>query len=88
VRVALGAGSRGVLASVLARPLGQVGSGVLVGTALAALAASGHYHGLTARMVLALVAYGALMLVVCMLGSAAPARWALRIDPMQALKAE
>lgn len=89
VRVALGSGRRRIVGAVLARPLAQVGAGVLVGTVLTLLfVSSDHDHRLTPAVAAAVLAYDALMLAVCMLGCAAPARRALRVDPMQVLKAE
>jgi predicted permease len=89
VRVALGSDRRRIVGSVLARPLVPVGSGVLVGTVLTMLfVSSDHDLGFTPAIAVAVLAYDALMLAVCTLGCAAPARRALRIDPMQVLKAE
>jgi putative ABC transport system permease protein len=80
IRVALGSTPRRVLALILARPLVQVGSGVLVGTALTVL--------FDIANVFAVLAYGTVMLGVCMVGCAVPASRALRIQPMDALKTE
>ena len=80
IRVALGSTPRRVLALILAQPLVQVGSGVLVGTALTIL--------FDIANVFAVLGYGALMLVVCMGGCAVPAIRALRIQPMDALRTE
>lgn len=80
IRMALGSDSQGVLALVLRRPFFHVASGVLVGTALTLLFGIAN--------VFAVLAYGTLMLVVCMVGCVAPAVRALRIAPMQALRTE
>jgi ABC-type antimicrobial peptide transport system permease subunit len=65
---------------ILAQPLVQVGSGVLVGTVMTLV--------FDIANVFAVLGYGAVMLVVCMVGSAVPAIRALRIQPMEALKTE
>jgi predicted permease len=86
IRVALGSDSQQVLALILRRPFLQVASGVLVGTVATLAYAIG--SGITASILLAVLTYGTLMLVVCMVGCAAPAIRALRIKPMQALRTE
>ena len=86
IRMALGSDPQRVLALILKRPFLQVASGVLVGTVLTLAYAIGSER--TASVMLANIAYGTLMLVVCMVGCAAPAIRALRIKPMQALRTE
>jgi hypothetical protein len=80
IRIALGSDSPGVLALVLRRPFFHVASGVLVGTGMTLV------FGIAS--VFAVLAYGTLMLVVCMVGCVAPAIRALRIAPMDALRTE
>ena len=80
IRMALGSDSQRVLALILRRPFLHVASGVLVGTAMTVVFAIAN--------VFAVLAYGTLMLVVCMVGCVAPAIRALRINPMQALRTE
>ena len=86
IRMALGSDPQRVLALILKRPFLQVASGVLVGTVLTLAYAIG--SGITASILLAVLTYGTLMLLVCMVGCAAPAIRALRIKPMQALRTE
>jgi putative ABC transport system permease protein len=96
VRVALGASRRRVVAATFRRPLFQITLGVVVGTALVVTMAvllkytefSGSETALTAVDIAMIVAYGVVMLGVCMLGCVAPTRRALKIEPTIALRAE
>jgi predicted permease len=102
VRVALGAGRRRVAAAMFRRPLTQVGAGVAVGSILAGVAARGmsaalsgstisralSSGGIAPREVALLVAYAALMLGVCLLACVVPTRRALRVEPVEALRAD
>jgi ABC-type antimicrobial peptide transport system permease subunit len=76
--MALGSDSRGILALILMRPFIHVASGVLAGTLMTFV--------FEIVSVFEVLGYGALMLVMCMVGCAAPAIRALRIAPMQALR--
>ena len=83
IRAALGAHHRRLLAATFSRAFLQIGAGILVGSGLAAL------MGLeSARQVALLIAADAIMLVVGLAACAVPVRRALRIDPMEALRAE
>lgn len=89
LRAALGAGSRGLVQSILSRAMGQIAVGIVVGCALAGLldrALDGGWTG--GRGLLALAAVAALMTAVGLLAALGPARRALRISPTEALKAE
>jgi hypothetical protein len=98
VRVALGAGARRVVTSLFRRPMTHVGLGVIAGTVLIAVAAIAVQHttefegipprGLTGEETALLVGYGILMLAVCALACIVPALRALRVQPMEALRAE
>ncbi|MBA2571979.1 MAG: ABC transporter permease [Gemmatimonadetes bacterium] len=100
VRVALGASRRRVITEIFRRPLTQVAIGVAVGGVLVGAAAfimSGHVPdqpidfskpGPSPAQVALLVAYAALMFVVCLLACIVPTRRALRIQPSEALRAE
>jgi ABC-type antimicrobial peptide transport system permease subunit len=96
VRVALGASRRRVVLATFRRPLLQVALGVLAGTAIVVTAAAlfrytefpGSETELTLAHVALIVAYGAVMLGVCMLGCLVPTRRALEIEPAIALRTE
>jgi ABC-type antimicrobial peptide transport system permease subunit len=88
IRVALGADAPRVVAAIFRRPLAQVGTGVIAGVGLTtalALAVSG---GVSARGAALVVAYAAVMLGVCLLACIVPTRRALRVEPVEALRAD
>ena len=83
IRIALGAHPRRIIAEVFRGAFLQIGAGVLIGSALAALG------GLSsAREVLLLLAADGIMLFAGMVACALPIRRALSIDPTEALRAE
>ena len=98
VRVALGASSRRVVTALFRRPMTHVSVGVIAGTVLIAVAAIAVQHttefngitprGLTGGEIATLVGYGILMLGICALACIVPAIRALRVQPMEALRAE
>ena len=98
VRVALGASARRVVTSLFRRPMIHVSLGVLAGTLLIAVAAIAVQYttefdgipkrGLTGAEIAMLAGYGTLMLGVCALACIVPALRALRVQPMEALRAE
>jgi putative ABC transport system permease protein len=89
IRRAIGAGSRGIVASVSRRTLWQVGLGLAIGTALAL-----PWSALLASQELQTRGYDpavfatalAVLLAVAIVASLAPLRRALRVDPMVALR--
>src|SRR5688500_167886 len=83
IRAALGAHHGRLVAAIFSRAFLQIGAGIVVGSSLAALAGFG-----SAKQVVLLVAADAIMLVVGLVACAVPVRRALRIDPMEALRAE
>jgi predicted permease len=83
IRAALGASSGRIVAGIFSRAFLQIGAGVLVGSALAALLGVE-----STRDLVLLLAADALMLVVGLVACAVPVRRALRIDPTEALRAE
>ena len=83
IRVALGASPRKVIGGIFSRAFLQVGTGVVVGTALAAL------FGLESlRSVLLVAGADVIMLIVGLTACAVPLRRALSIDPTEALRSE
>jgi putative ABC transport system permease protein len=96
VRVALGASRRRVVAAVFRRPLLQVTGGIIVGTAIVLAFATllkytefpGSETPLTVQDMTMIVAYGIVMLGVCMLACLVPTRRALNIEPTIALRTE
>jgi putative ABC transport system permease protein len=83
IRAALGANPGKIVAGIFSRAFLQIGVGVLVGSALAALVGLG-----STREVLLLLAADVVMLLVGLTACAVPVRRALRIDPTEALRAE
>jgi putative ABC transport system permease protein len=96
VRVALGASRQRVILAVFRRPLLQVASGIVVGTAIVFTGAwmirytefPGSERDLTVQGMATIIAYGIVMLGVCTLGCLVPTRRALNIEPTVALRAE
>jgi putative ABC transport system permease protein len=90
IRMALGSKAGTVVAAILRRPLTQVALGILAGATLiaviAGLTVEGKALGLKHAPVLS--AYALLMMAVCMLACIVPARRALRVQPIDALKAD
>jgi putative ABC transport system permease protein len=83
IRVALGAHRGRLLAAIFSRAFLQIGAGIVVGSSIAAIAGFG-----SARQVILLITASAIMLIVGLVASAVPARRALRIDPMEALRSD
>ena len=86
LRAALGASRAALLRSVVYRAAALVGSGVLAGNGLLLFFAWLSAEVSVARMVPPLLGTSAVMLTVGMLACIAPARRALRIQPIDALK--
>ena len=83
IRAALGARPGRIVAGIFSRAFLQVGLGVLVGSALAALWGLG-----STRQLMLLLAADVTMLVVGLVACAVPLRRALSIEPTEALRAE
>lgn len=83
IRAALGAHHGRLLADIFSRAFLQIGAGIVVGSGLAAVGGLG-----STRQVVLLIAADAIMVVVGLAACAVPLRRALRIDPMEALRAE
>jgi predicted permease len=83
IRAALGASRARIVRGIFSRAFLQIGAGVVVGSAIAALGGLG-----SARDVAILLAADAIMLVVGFAACALPLRRALRISPTEALRAE
>ncbi len=86
LRAALGASRTSVLRSVVVRAAALVGGGVLVGNGLLLVFAWLSAEVAVARMVPPLLGTSAVMLGVGMVACIVPARRALRIQPIEALK--
>ena len=83
IRAALGAQPGRLVAGIFSRAFLQVSAGIVVGSGLAALLGIG-----STREMLILLAADAVMLLVGLAACAVPVRRALRVDPMEALRAE
>jgi predicted permease len=89
VRVALGAGSVGIVTAILRRPLVHVALGVAAGSLLVPPMTRGILGGtLTPGEAALTAAYALVMTAVCMLACVVPTRRALRVEPTDALRAE
>jgi putative ABC transport system permease protein len=91
LRIALGANPRQVMRLVLARASLLAGCGIAAGVALAVAggrALSSLLYGVSVRDPLTFVGSTATMAVVALLAAAIPARRAVRVDPIRALKTE
>ena len=84
IRVALGASRRRIVTAVFARPLAQVGLGIVAGGVLTATLNSSATPG---ALVGALV-YAVLMAGVCLLACIVPTRRALRVEPTVAMRVD
>ena len=83
IRAALGAHHGRLVAAIFSRAFLQIGAGIVVGSSIAAL------RGFeSTKQVMLLIAADAIMLVVGLVACAVPVRRALRVDPMEALRAE
>jgi putative ABC transport system permease protein len=89
VRVAVGAGARQILATIVGRALMQLTVGIVIGMVLALLVDHDMRGELTGGFGLPMVlAVGAFVLCVGLCAAAGPARRALRIHPSEALRDE
>jgi ABC-type antimicrobial peptide transport system permease subunit len=81
IRVALGGRRRHVIAVLFRRPLMQIGLGILIGLIAADRLSEGD-------MVRVIALYGCVVVAVSALATLGPVRRALRIHPIDALRAE
>jgi predicted permease len=88
IRAALGARPTRLLAGVFSRAAGQIAIGLVVGLLVATLLndVAGNFTGGQAALFMSATA--ALMAVVGLLAALGPARRGLRVEPMEALRAE
>jgi predicted permease len=86
IRVALGSPRPHVLLAILRRPLAQITAGILAGGVMT-FAITSLSEG-TLSFPPGWIAYAIVMLGVCLLACVAPARRALRVDPITALRTE
>lgn len=83
IRAALGAHHGRLVAAIFSRAFLQIGAGIVIGSSIAALRGFG-----STKQVMLLITADAIMLVVGLVACAVPVRRALRVDPMEALRAE
>jgi putative ABC transport system permease protein len=83
IRAALGAHHGRLVAAIFSRAFLQIGAGIVVGSSIAALRGFD-----STRQVMLLAAADAIVLVVGLVACAVPVWRALRVDPMEALRAE
>jgi hypothetical protein len=81
IRVALGGQRRHVIAALFRRPLMQIGLGILIGLVIADRISEGN-------MMRAIALYGCVVVAIAALATLGPVRRALRIQPLDALRAE
>ena len=86
IRVALGSTGTRVVLTILRRPIIQAAIGSVLGGILAFLLPFPIV--VTPSLVAGFVAYVAVVFVICLIASIAPARRALRVDPIAALRAD
>ncbi|HEY7191817.1 MAG TPA: ABC transporter permease [Vicinamibacterales bacterium] len=87
MRVALGAERGRIVATIVRRPLAQIGVGIVVGGAVVSLLFVGMFNSAPAPLEAGLmVAYATLMLAVCLSACIVPIRRALRLEPSQVLR--
>ena len=86
IRVALGSDRARVVFAVLRQPLRQVAVGVALGALVTAWLSGQILTSLD--FLLAIAAYSIVMFGVCLLACFVPARRALRVDPIDALRME
>ena len=86
IRVALGSDRYKVVLAVLRSPLKQLAGGILAGAILTALLSGQIVTTLSYQ--LAVAGYALLMFGVCLLACLVPARRALRVNPVDALRSE
>ena len=88
-RVALGADRWQIIASVVRKPLVQVGLGICVGGTLVMLLFAAMFQSAPTVIEAGLIAaYATLMLAVCLSACVAPTRRALRLQPSQVLRVD
>jgi ABC-type antimicrobial peptide transport system permease subunit len=91
IRVALGARPRQVLRMVVGGGMTLVAAGTAIGTAGALAAsrvASGLLYGVSSTDVTTYLGIAGLLAAVALVATILPARRALRVDPLRALRAE
>jgi ABC-type antimicrobial peptide transport system permease subunit len=86
IRVALGSSRPRVVLTILRRPLIQMATGIAFGGALTCLWII--EFGLTVSSVFGAAGYLLAMVLVCLLACVVPARRALKIDPIAALRVD
>ena len=89
IRVALGARPRGIVTTILRRPVSQVALGVVAGTAIVlALVNAASSSGLSLAGAAWVAGYAAFMMAVCLLACIVPIIRALSVQPTEALRGD
>jgi predicted permease len=88
LRIALGAESWRVVASVFRKPLRQVGIGIAVGSLLAGLLSGALDDSSFAGTVGFVAAYAVVATAICTVACVVPTRRALAVEPVEALRVE
>jgi predicted permease len=89
IRIALGSSPLPIVASTLKRPVLQVALGILAGAGIVGVLMFGVTGGSISFLQSVMIAgYTLLMLGVCLLACVLPTRRALRVQPIEALRAE
>jgi ABC-type lipoprotein release transport system permease subunit len=86
IRVALGSPRSRVVVTILRRPLMQLAFGSVFGVLLTVVVS--RLMELPVGVSLGLIAVGPIIFAVCQLACIVPARRAMRVDPISALRAE
>lgn len=91
IRIALGATKRKILSNILLRGMGPVIAGIVAGAIAAMISTrllAGLLFGIKPNDVSTLTAIALLLGLVALIGCAIPARRALRVDPVKALRTD
>lgn len=89
IRVALGANAVSIVLSIFRKPLLKLAGGVIGGMLFTGLLTQAVYgDSMTIEQVAIVVGYSVVMLAGCLLACIVPTRRALRVQPMDALRAE
>jgi predicted permease len=88
IRVALGASTRRIAMATFAQPLRQIAYGVLGGGVIVGVLVRASTGEMQIAQIAVVLAYGAVMMAMCLLACVVPTRRALRIQPTEALRSD